>query len=117
MAKLTYMICVVFTMSRQHTPYGVALSGVQKTPDIYTCNDMYCMYNAHTIYSFQYVGGWELVTHFDVASYDLSEIAWSIDGRAICIRDTYLEYRLLFYAPTDGAPLHMIQVLYICCIM
>ncbi len=61
------------------------------------CKDMIGIYNIDD--------GWELVTHFDVASYDMTEISWSMDGRAICVRDTFLEYRLLFYAP-DGALLH-----------
>ncbi|EQC39534.1 hypothetical protein SDRG_02972 [Saprolegnia diclina VS20] len=57
------------------------------------CKDMLGIYN---------VGSWEMVSHFDVASYDLVEVQWTSDGRAICIRDTFLEYRLLFYAP-DGS--------------
>ncbi|KAH9126662.1 hypothetical protein AeMF1_002924 [Aphanomyces euteiches] len=54
------------------------------------------------------VESWELIRHFDVASYDVVEISWSLDGRAIVLRDTFLEYRLVFYS-VDGALLHQYE--------
>ncbi|OQR95704.1 WD repeat-containing protein WRAP73 [Thraustotheca clavata] len=70
------------------SPDGMFLAVAERSE----CKDMIGIYNVDT---------WEMVSHFDVASYDLVEITWTMDGRAIFIRDTHLEYRFLLYSP-DG---------------
>ncbi|DAZ96823.1 TPA: hypothetical protein N0F65_007084 [Lagenidium giganteum] len=44
---------------------------------------------------------WELAVHFPVDSYDCTEIVFSPDNTTLAIRDTLLEFRVLFYS-IDG---------------
>ncbi|GLE00672.1 hypothetical protein PINS_up009460 [Pythium insidiosum] len=41
---------------------------------------------------------WDLVTHFQLESYDCVEVQWSPDNSTIAVRDSHIEYRVLVYA-------------------
>ncbi|ETV94671.1 hypothetical protein H310_11657 [Aphanomyces invadans] len=77
------------------SPDGTYLAVAERSE----CKDAIGIYN---------VESWELVRHFDCASYDMVELSWSMDGRAIVVRDTFLEYRVLFYS-IDGDLLHQFE--------
>ena len=40
---------------------------------------------------------WQLVRHFDVDTNDLAGLAWSPDGKALCVWDSILDYKVLLY--------------------
>lgn len=44
---------------------------------------------------------WQLVKHFEVETNDLADLAWSPDGRVLCVWDSLLRYELLVYS-MDG---------------
>ncbi|KAK2557757.1 WD repeat-containing protein WRAP73 [Acropora cervicornis] len=44
---------------------------------------------------------WQLVKHFEVDTKDLADLAWSPDGRVLCVWDSVLRYELLLYS-LDG---------------
>lgn len=49
-----------------------------------------------------FVGDWSLVSHFNVDTYDLTDIAWSLDNTSIIIFDNELECKQLVYSPTGN---------------
>lgn len=59
------------------------------------CRDMVGVYRTED---------WALASHFAVDMQDLHHLAWSPDGRALCLWDTPLEYRVCVYSP-DGRKL------------
>jgi len=49
-----------------------------------------------------YTWNWELVSHFQTETFDLTDILWtSEDGYIVCW-DTYIDYKLLIYSPNGN---------------
>jgi hypothetical protein len=49
-----------------------------------------------------YLNDFEIVSHFNVNSYDLQDIQWTKDDLSIVIYDSVLECKFLVYSPTGS---------------